>query len=160
MASNSEQDKSERKESWAIKYKRWRLRSGYSWGVFKRRINLAYILFFIAIFLFGLIMVPNAAHRLPLPSEKFPYVFDLHGSIEYVQNASDPTSFQSARNAKLEVGGYTTFTDAQGQFSLRFVSLSRDDIPVIITWNNRNSIERLAFDQGQFEKTVLFQIGA
>jgi len=160
MASSSEGTKRQEKESFSIKYKKWKLLAGYRWNVFKRRINFAYILFFIAIFLFALVIVPNAVHRLPLPSEQWPYVFDLQGSIAYVQNDSNNSILQPAFNAEVEVGGYQTFTDSQGHFTLSFVSLSSDAIPVIITWNNNSEIERVSFTQGQFEKTVSFQLGA
>lgn len=159
MASSVKGTKKQTKESFSIKVKKWKLLAGYRWNVFKRRINFAYILFFIAIFLSAIVMVPNAVHRLPLPSENWPYVLDLQGSISYVDNASNPISLLPAFNAKLEVGGYQAFTDSQGQFSLSFVSSSIDDIPVIITWNNSTEIERVSFDQGQFQKTVSFQIG-
>jgi hypothetical protein len=159
MASNDKQSKKE-KESFSIRYKKWKLLAGYRWNVFKRRVNFAYILFGIAIFLFAIIMVPNAAHRLPVPSENWPYVFELQGSVSYLQNASNLESVQPAFNAKLEVGGYQAFTDSQGHFSLSFVSSSREDIPVLLSWNNNSEVERVSFDQGQFAKTVSFQLGA
>ncbi len=151
---------SESKEGLSIKYKRWKLLAGYRWNVFKRKINLAYILFLVAIFLSAIVMIPNAAHVLPMPSEKWPYVFDLQGSVTYIQSSSNSTGLQPAFDAKVEVGGYQTFTDIGGHFSLRFVSSSRTDIPIIVTWNNNSEIQRVFFDSGQFSKTVSFQIGA
>jgi hypothetical protein len=148
------------KEAFALRYKRWKLRAGYRWSTFKRNINFAYILFFLAIFLFAAVMIPNAVHRLPLPSEDWPFVFHLQGSVIYSLNASDPNSFQPVFNAKVEVGGYQTFTDSQGHFSVKFVSANRVDIPVLITWNNNSRIERITFDQNQFDRIVSFQLGA
>jgi hypothetical protein len=104
-------------------------------------------------------MIPNIVHRLPLPSEDWPYVFDLKGSVIYLQNASDPNSLQPVFNAKVEAGGYQAFTDSEGHFSLRFVSLSSYDIPIVVTWNTDSKIERVTFDQGQFQQTVTFQLG-
>ena len=147
------------KMSWSLRLKKWKLLWGYHWKNFVRRLNLAYILFIFSLFLFSAIMVPNAFHRLPLPSEKWPFVFQLHGSIYSLANASDPNSLMPASNARIEIGGYQTVSDLEGGFILRFVSSSQDNIPLIISWRNETDIQRISFNEGQFERFQSFILG-
>lgn len=160
MGSDDEEKKPEsEKLSLSLRLKKWKLLLAYYSKQLPKKLNFAYILFILSLFLFFAILIPNLAHRLPLPTERFPYVFGVQGTVSFLTNSSDPNSLVAASFAQIEIGGYSTTANIQGDFSLQFVSQTRTEIPVIISWRNATLIQRISFNDGQFEKSVLFTLG-
>jgi len=160
MSSDDEERKPEsEKISLSLKLKKWKLLLAYHLKHLPKKLNFAYILFILSLFLFFAILIPNLAHRLPFPAERFPYVFGFQGTVSFLTNSSDPNSLVAASFAQIEIGGYSTTADIQGKFLLPFVSQIRTEIPVIISWRNVTLIQRISFNDGQFEKSVLITLG-
>jgi len=151
---NKEQDKT----SIRLKFKKFRILFGYYRKNIRRKINLSYILFAFSIFMFFLILIPNSVHRLPLPSEGWPLVLELHGTVVLRTNDTGQQTLIPIAFATIEIGGYRTMTDLDGRFHVRFVSQTENNIPVLIEWNNNSRIQRVSFEQGSFEKNVILII--
>jgi hypothetical protein len=112
------------------------------------------VLFIISILLFLAILVPNFAHRLPILGV-WPKEYELSGSVlQRVQ--SDNNDLVKLQGAKIEIGGYSSLSNQDGLFDIKFVSESSTGIPVIIVWSDRAVIKRISFEPGQFQKTEVF----
>jgi len=143
-------------ESLPLAMKRLRILLRYYASNWRKRIFAAwpFLLFALSILLFLAILVPNLAHRLPILGA-WPKEYELSGSV---LQKSEVTGYDLVKlqGAKIEIGGYSSLSDQDGLFHIKFVSESSTGIPVIIAWSNETVIKRISFEPGQFRRTEVF----
>jgi hypothetical protein len=115
------------------------------------------LLFSLSIFLFLIVLIPNFEHRYPLLGE-WPLMLELDGRLLSEVNESNVTKFEGVNGAKVEIGGYTTFTDSEGKFKIKFMSNSLKDLPVLIEISNKTIINRISFEENQFKRDETFYL--
>ena len=120
------------------------------------KFNWAYFLFAINIILFLFVLIPNLSHRSPIPIGSWPIVLELHGKVLMKEKGENGTNLISASGIQVQIGGYHTTTDFNGEFHILFTSQTSTNIPIIFCWSNRSFIEWISFRQGQFEKEEVF----
>lgn len=141
-----------------LKLKKYRMLFSYHLRKSIRKFNLAYFFFVINIILLLFVLIPNFAHRSPIPVGSWPMVLELHGKVLMKANGSDGNNLVPASAIQVQIGGYHTTTDFNGEFHLVFVSKIYTDIPIIFHWSNKTVIEWISFRQGQFEKQEVFTL--
>jgi hypothetical protein len=133
-----------------------RRRLSYRLRKLRRRFSFAYLLFIISFVLFLFILVPNLAHRMSLPGENWPLVLELHGSILIMTNGtSQENNLVPAPFVHVEIGGYSTTSASDGSFSLRFISQTSSNIPVVLSRSDTITVQRVSFAQNQFDQAVV-----
>ena len=140
--------------------KKYKILLRYYFRNFWRRLyyNLYLFLFVVSIFLFFSIMIPNIfLHQFPIIGE-WPRVLELHGSILLENNETGSKELIRVSGATVEIGGYMSTTDNDGKFSIKFVSKSNINIPLIIQWLNTTTIKRVSFKYNEFEKSEVFTL--
>jgi hypothetical protein len=65
---------------------------------------------------------------------------------EEIISSNGAISFRPVPNAIVEIGGFRTFTNSEGEFTLRFQSAERDSIPIIYRVGTRERISRINFE--------------
>ncbi|MFQ6060744.1 MAG: hypothetical protein ACE5KV_05565, partial [Thermoplasmata archaeon] len=106
--------------------------------------------------LFLSILVPNVVLRVLPIADEWPRVLELHGTVLEESNETDSGTLVSVSGAIVEIGGYRAITDANGEFYIKFVSDSSNDIPLVISWSDRSVVMRVTYESGQFRKTEVF----
>jgi len=146
----------------SLKYKKWRLLLSYYFrNLIKRIINTwPFILFILSFILFSFVLAPHLfLHRFGIIGE-WPRILEIEGTVcmEFEKNG---TIYDvSIVGAKIEIGGYSTFTDDRGNFHIKFLSKSYEDIPMIIRYEDMTEINRISFQRNQFiKKGVYVKIG-
>lgn len=138
-----------------LRIKKYKILLSYYFKNFKGRFfNLAYLLFIVNIILFLMVLVPNLAHRAPMPIGSWPIVLELHGKVLKAEGINGNLS--PAVAIEVRIGGYSTVTDSNGEFYLTFTSKTYTDIPIVFCWSNASVIKWICFQQGQFEKEEIF----
>jgi hypothetical protein len=137
--------------------KKYKVLLAYHLRGFWRRIplGLPFILFFISLFLFLLVLIPNFAYRFPIIGD-WPRKLELCGTVLVKESNACHNSAIAAMEATIEIGGYKSTTNEEGKFQISFLSKSCDDIPIIIQWQGNIAIERVSFEVNQFKKTETF----
>lgn len=119
---------------------------------------LPLILFLISLITFSLILIPNTILRVSPIFGKWPRVLEINGVVLSVEKRNDTEYTYPVSNAKIEIGGYITFTDNEGTFKLNFVSKNIDNIPVLISYSKRYEIKRITFSNNEFKKREIFNL--
>jgi len=114
----------------------WWIKVLYRW----LKKSLAYIPAIFSVTLLLLILATNLAHRAPIlgyfiEELELPLTLFLSGRVV---NLTDDGTICSVR-AAVNIGGYQTKTDINGNFRIRFSSPMKGDIPVVITFTYANT---------------------
>lgn len=141
-----------------LKLKKYRMLFSYYIKRSIGKFNLAYSLFVINIILVSFVLIPNLAHRSPVPVGSWPIVFELDGKVLIKANVSDSNNLIPASEIQVHIGGYHTTTDSNGEFHLVFTSQTYADIPIIFRWANKSVTQWISFRQSQFEKEEVFML--
>lgn len=140
-----------------LKVKKYKMLFSYHAKRFKNNLNAAYLIFLVNIVLFSLVLIPNLAHRLPVPIGSWPIVLQLHGTVCIRSTiGSNKSDLIPAFAVEITIGGYDTTTDTNGQFHVTFSSRAHTNIPVVFSWSNKTGVKWISFEPGQFEKTEVF----
>lgn len=140
----------------AMKMKKLRILVRYYISSIRKQIFTLWpiTLFAISIVLFLAILVPNLAHRLPILG-LWPKEYKLSGIVLQRVGAAK-YDLVKLQGAKIEIGGYSSISDHEGLFRVKFLSTSSTGIPLIIVWSDKPVVKRISFELGQFEKTEVF----
>jgi hypothetical protein len=123
--------------------------------------SLTYIPTILSVILLMLILVTNLAHRAPIFSYfieelEFPLTFSLNGRVV---NVTGDNTIYSVR-ANINIGGYQTKTDINGNFHIKFSSPTKTDIPIVITWLNtgekKTIIRYISFSEKSYNEQKEF----
>jgi len=142
-----------------LRIKKCRMLLAYYFKNFRRHLNFAYILFGLNLFLFSLILIPNLAHRSPIPLGSWPMVLEIRGTVfAEVKSTEGNISLLPLGLVRVEIGGYQAMTDRNGQFQISFTAQTHTNIPIVFRWVNRVTLRHISFEQGQFKKDEAFVI--
>ena len=138
-----------------LRIKKYRMLFSYHVKKLRNRISVGYFIFLVNIILFCFVLIPNLAHRLPIPGN-WPMVLELRGAV-LVRGINDLNESISipVSSLKIEIGGYCTITNSKGEFDIAF-SAQTYTIPVIFHSSNGTIIRWIHFQQGQFQKEEVF----
>ncbi len=128
-----------------IKILRLRFRY-YRHSTYRRlRNGLPFLFWLLSLLLFAAVLVPSLfLHRLPILGQ-WPRVYSILGEVLYREVEPDSGLFLPVSGATVEMGTYTTETDAQGHFRLDFASLTSSQILLVVTANSNQTVWRLPF---------------
>lgn len=116
----------------------------FSWSI---------VLFIISLLMFLSILTPNIVlHRLPMVGE-WPRLLELDGSVVVELKDNNYSKFSGIAGVVIEIGGYKSTTDQEGNYHIKFTSETNSNIPVIIQWYNTTIIKKVSFESNQFKKT-------
>ena len=125
----------------------------------------------IALLLFSMccslvVLVPTVLHRVPVFSYfidemRLPVSYTLEGKI----SICDAEKNIVCKDVEVIIGGYSTFSDVDGYFSLKFASPNSTDIPVVIKYTKPNTnqethLEFITFNRGDYILQKEFVINA
>lgn len=156
MAPNGQKrDRSEAKK-WAM------LARYYARDIGRRLIGWIPLIFFIISFaMFLCVMVPNLVERLRSSPAlgRFPQVLELTGQVRCrLAGKQDEASAEPAVAARVQIGGYETYTDTNGAFKLSFQSQIRVDIPVVLSVSGHDYVRRFSVADGQYARNSAFVV--
>ncbi len=109
-----------KKSKFLIRYKIYNLKSNLlkSW---------ARILMILPIIIFSVLLFPQIFNKYSIWYDiprGLPNIFVIEGNLE-------ENDLKIVKNIKIQVGGFETFPDEKGNFSLKFISSKKNDIPII-----------------------------
>lgn len=142
-----------------IVIKKWYVYFRYNFTKTRKRLPsiIPWCLFAVSILLFISVMIPNFLNRTPVLGE-WPIQLELNGSI-YISNTSTEVALdRPVGGAKIDIGGYNTYSNSQGRFDIIFSSKTKKDIPVLIQCNGICNIFRISFDDNRYSKNEVFKI--
>lgn len=103
----------------------------------------ANILMILPIIIFLILIFPQIFNKYPIWYDiprGLPHIFTIEGDFGDI----DP---KIVKNIKIQIGGFETFPDKKGNFSLKFISSKRNDIPIILFKSEKDyKIEKLDFN--------------
>ena len=112
--------------------------------VSKRTIGLVpFLLFLVSFCLFLVAFLPSIGQRLASNLARPPARITLTGQVFVERSGDQENALTSAEAAQVEIGAFTTTTDASGSYQLEFLTPRRDDIPVVIRFQGATTVERL-----------------
>lgn len=122
----------------------------YARQIFKRTIDR--YTFFILLLSLGLFFLSLNNSRT--------HAFQITGIVlEEVTLPNGITRLSVVPTTSVEIGGFQTFTDLEGRYTLRFSSSVTEKIPIIYRTGSREEIERVDFGllQRELEKDYIFR---
>ena len=102
------------------------------------------LLFLLSFALFSIVFFPALANRLANRLSHHPEQLTLSGQVFASASSAHAQPFSLATDARLEIGGFSTTTDAIGTYELRFWTPQRDNITVVLRFGNSTTIETLS----------------
>lgn len=87
----------------------------------------ANILMILPIIIFSVLLFPQIFNKYSIWYDiprGLPNIFVIEGNLE-------ENDLKIVKNIKIQVGGFETFPDEKGNFSLKFISSKKNDIPII-----------------------------
>lgn len=113
---------------------------------------LSRLVFGLAIILFLLTIIPSFFYRMPFydylyKNGKFPYEFSISGNVYNTKEGTVDSEKLNVVAANVYVGGYSTKTDINGEFKLKFMSKDSKDIPVVIIYNDKEYVYQVTYDE-------------
>ncbi len=113
---------------------------------------LSRLVFGLAIILFLLTIIPSFFYRMPFydylyKNGVFPYEFSMSGIVYNTKEGAVDSEKLNVVGANVYVGGYSTKTDINGEFELKFLSKDSKDIPVVIIYNDKEYVYQVTYDE-------------
>lgn len=103
-----------------------------------------------------LVLIPSILHRVPVFSYfidemRLPISYTLKGKICICDEDNNTVN----KDVEVIIGGYSTFPDVDGNFSLKFASPNSLEIPVVIKYtkpnlNKETYMEFISFSRGVY----------
>lgn len=124
--------------------------------IYKKIFNLGFLsilLFSITFIILLYILIPTFQHSVPIADNWFTK-FELTGMILFTQENNSRS--YGIPGAKVEIGGFDSTTDYNGNYKIKFLSKSRSEIPMVITYANRTLIKHISYADGEYDKTEIF----
>lgn len=102
----------------------------------------ANLLMILPIIIFLVLLFPQIFNRYSIWYDiprALPNIFIIEGNLEKID-------LKIVKNIKIQVGGFETFPDEKGNFSLKFISSKKNDIPIIFFKSEKDyKIDKLDF---------------
>jgi len=139
-----------------LRIKKYRMLFFYYTKRIRSKFSVAYLIFMLNIALFCLILIPNLAHRLPIPIGNWPLMFELRGTV-LIETTNDlnESTLVPVSMLQVEIGGYYAMTDSDGKFGISFPTQSHT-IPIVFLCTNGTVVKWTYFQQGEFYKEEVF----
>ncbi|MGE4381996.1 MAG: hypothetical protein AB7D41_02225 [Arcobacter sp.] len=119
-----------------IRYKIYNLKS-------KLLNSWAKLLMILPIIIFLVLLFPQVFNKYSIWYDiprGLPNIFIIEGTLEKID-------LKIVNNVKIQVGGFETFPDEKGNFSLKFISSKKNDIPIIFFKSEKDyKIDKLDFN--------------
>ena len=101
------------------------------------------VLFLLSFLLFAITIFPTTAQRLADRFANQPEQLTLSGRV-YIRSATiEKNPSTPADSTRVEIGGFSTTTDATGSYHLSFWTSQRDNIAVVLRLGRITTVERL-----------------
>lgn len=113
---------------------------------------LSRLVFGLAIILFLLTIIPSFFYRMPFydylyKNGVFAYGFSINGIVYDTKHETVDSERLKVVGASVYVGGFSTKTDVNGEFELKFMSKESKNIPVLIIYNDKEYVYQVTYDE-------------
>jgi hypothetical protein len=141
------------KNSVKIWFKKYILLTKYHLRSFGRRTAYTPIaLFLISFILFALILMPSVRQRIreKVKTSSMNTALQVFGTIsEEVIIQNGPVTMRPISGAIIEIGGEHTLSNPDGTYKLTIHSPTKQRLPIIFNYGNREVIDRISFPEGR-----------
>ena len=104
---------------------------------------LPFVLFLASFGLFATVFIPAIGQRLAHRLADQPEQFTLSGRVLFDATDATDTAPVLATDARIEIGGFTTTTDATGSYQLQFWTPQRQSVTVVLRFRGTTTIKTL-----------------